>query len=113
MNTTQSPQIKSATDLRRRPSVLQTGNTSDLVARKLQAEGAIEAIKYYAYHRDDAGPVDDLCAGHMGALVESSPVISWLVKDRHDLAVHPGEIQTHEKLWIWRSQNPTSGYALP
>jgi ABC-type amino acid transport substrate-binding protein len=98
VNAARTPQIKSVTDLRGQTIGIQSGNTSDLVARKLKDEGAIEAIKYYPYH-GIARALDDLSAGHIGALIKLSPVISWLVKDRRDLAVVQ-EIPTHEKLGI-------------
>jgi polar amino acid transport system substrate-binding protein len=98
VNAARTPDIKSVGDLRGQIVGIQTGNTSDIVARRLAAEGAIKAIKYYPYHGiTDA--LDDLSAGHVGALIKLSPVLSWLVKDRPGLAVVQ-EIPTHEKLGI-------------
>src|SRR5262249_55193456 len=76
----------------------QSGNTSDLVARRLLAEGAIADIKYYPYH-GIAAALDDLKAGRIGLVIKLHPVISWLVKDRPALSVAI-EVPTHEKLGI-------------
>ena len=98
VNAARTPVIKSIDDLRGHIVGIQTGNTSDIVARKLAAEGAIKAIRYYPYHGiTDA--LDDLSAGTIGALIKLSPVLSWLVKDRPGLAVVQ-EIPTHEQLGI-------------
>jgi polar amino acid transport system substrate-binding protein len=98
VNAARTPGIKSLDDLRGQIVGIQTGNTSDIVARKLKAEGAIEAIKYYPYHGiNDA--LDDLAAGRIGALIKLAPVLAWLVKDWPGLAVVK-EIPTHEKLGI-------------
>jgi len=98
VNATQTPQIESVADLHGQVVGIQTGNTSDLVARKLLAEGAIRAIRYYPYHAILTA-LDDLSAGHIGAFIKLSQVVSWLVKERGDLAVIQ-QIPTHEKLGI-------------
>ena len=77
---------------------IQVGNTSDLVARKLLARGAIGNINYYPYH-GILTALDDLSTGRIGALIKLFPVVSWLVKDRSELAVIE-QIPTHEKLGI-------------
>ena len=77
---------------------IQSGNTSDFVARRLLAEGAIAGIKYYPY--DGIGvALDDLEAGRIGLVIKLFPVISWLVKDRPQLSVAM-QVPTHEKLGI-------------
>jgi polar amino acid transport system substrate-binding protein len=98
VNVTRKPQIKTLDDLHGRVVGIQVGNTSDLVARKLLAEGAIGDIKYYPYH-GILTALDDLSAGHIGALIKLFPVVSWLVKERSELAVIQ-QIPTHEKLGI-------------
>ena len=98
VNVAQNPQIKSVTDLRGQVVGTQVGNTSDLVARKLKAEGAIVDIRYYPYH-GILTALDDLSAGQLGAFIKLFPVVSWLVKERRDLAVIQ-QIPTHEKLGI-------------
>ena len=98
MNVARNPQIKSVADLRGQVVGIQVGNTSDLVARKLKAEGAIKDIRYYPYH-GILTALDDLSAGHIGAFIKLFPVVSWLVRGRRDLAVIQ-HIPTHEKLGI-------------
>jgi polar amino acid transport system substrate-binding protein len=98
VNVRRDPRIKSLDDLRGRVVGIQVGNTSDLVARKLLAEDAIGDIKYYPYH-GILTALDDLSAGQIGALIKLFPVVSWLVKDRSELAVID-QIPTHEKLGI-------------
>src|SRR5262249_6979846 len=47
VNQARTPEIRSLGDLRGRIVGIQVGNTSDIVARKLLAEGAIADIRYY------------------------------------------------------------------
>jgi ABC-type amino acid transport substrate-binding protein len=68
------------------------------VAKRLLAEGAIAGIKYYPYHAI-ATALDDLEAGRVGLVIKLFPVISWLVKDRPQLAVVL-QVPTHEQLGI-------------
>ena len=98
VNSRRNSQIKSVADLRGQVVGIQVGNTSDLVARKLLAEGAIGDIRYYPYH-GVLTALDDLSAGHIGAFIKLFPVVSWLVRERRDLAVIQ-QIPTHEKLGI-------------
>jgi polar amino acid transport system substrate-binding protein len=106
VNRVRTPQIHSPGDLRGQIVGIQTGNTSDIVARKLLAEGAIADIRYYPYHGIGTA-LDDLSAGRIGALIKLFPVVSRLVKDRPELAV-VGQIPTHEKLGIaFALSNPT------
>ena len=77
---------------------IQSGNTSDFVAKRLLAEGAIAGIKYYPYH-GIATALDDLEAGRIGLVIKLFPVISWLVKNRPQLAVGL-EVPTREQLGI-------------
>jgi polar amino acid transport system substrate-binding protein len=98
VNVERDPQIKTIEDLHGRVVGIQVGNTSDLVARKLLAEGAIGNIKCYPYH-GILTALDDLSAGNIGALIKLFPVVSWLVKERRELAVVQ-QIPTHEKLGI-------------
>jgi polar amino acid transport system substrate-binding protein len=93
-----TPKVESLADLRGLTAGIQSGNTSDFVAKRLLAEGAIADIKYYPYHGIGAA-LDDLEAGRIGLVIKLHPVISWLVKDRPRLAVTM-EIPTHEKLGI-------------
>lgn len=98
VNAARTPQIKSLDDLRGQVVGIQVGNTSDIVARKLLAQGAIADIKYYPYH-GIAAALDDLTAGRIGALIKLFPVLTWLVKTRPGLAVVQ-QIPTHEQLGI-------------
>jgi ABC-type amino acid transport substrate-binding protein len=98
VNATRMPHLKSIADLRGQIVGIQAGNTSDIVARRLLADGAIAEIKYYPYH-GILDALDDLSAGHIGAFIKLFPVITWLVKDRPDLTVVQ-QIPTHEKLGI-------------
>jgi polar amino acid transport system substrate-binding protein len=96
VNVARTPQVTSVADLRGQVVGIQAGNTSDIVARKLLAEGAIQGIKYYPYHGIFTA-LDDLSTGRIGAFIKLFPVAAWLVKDRRDLAVVQ-QIPTHEKL---------------
>jgi polar amino acid transport system substrate-binding protein len=93
-----TPNVSSTADLRGLTAGIQSGNTSDLVARRLLAEGAIAGIRYYPYH-GIATALDDLEAGRIGLVIKLFPVISWLVKDRPQLAVAT-QVPTHEQLGI-------------
>jgi polar amino acid transport system substrate-binding protein len=81
-----TPNAASFADLRGLTAGIQSGNTSDLVARRLLAQGDIAAIKYYPYH-GILSAIDDLEAGRIGLVIKLRPVIAWLVKDRPDLSV--------------------------
>ena len=93
-----TPNVSSTADLRGLTAGIQSGNTSDIVARRLLAEGAIAGIRYYPYHGIGTA-LDDLEAGRIGLVIKLFPVISWLVKDRAQLAVAT-QVPTHEQLGI-------------
>ncbi len=98
MNTKRNPTLRSVDDLRGQIVGIQVGNTSDIVAKQLEADGKIAGIRYYPY----AGildALDDLTAGHIGGFMKLLPVTTWLVRDRPDLEVVQ-EIPTHERLAI-------------
>jgi polar amino acid transport system substrate-binding protein len=98
VNRERTANVTSVADLRGLTAGIQSGNTSDLVAKRLVADGTIAGIKYYPYH-GIATALDDLEAGRIGLVIKLHPVISWLVKDRPRLAV-PLEVPTHEQLGI-------------
>jgi polar amino acid transport system substrate-binding protein len=98
VNRERTPKVASTADLRGLTAGIQSGNTSDAVAKRLLAEGILAGIKYYAYH-GIATALDDLEAGRIGLVIKLFPVISWLTKDRPRLAV-PLQVPTHEKLGI-------------
>jgi polar amino acid transport system substrate-binding protein len=93
-----TPNVSSIADPRGLTAGIQSGNTSDFVARRLRGEGAIAAIKYYPYDGITIA-LDDLAAGRIGLVIKLFPVISWLVKDRSELSVAM-QVPTHEKLGI-------------
>jgi polar amino acid transport system substrate-binding protein len=93
-----TPVVTSTAHLRGLTAGIQSGNTSDLVARRLLAQGDIASIRYYPYH-GIVSALDDLEAGRIGLLIKLFPVISWLVKDRPQLAVAM-QVPTYEKLGI-------------
>jgi polar amino acid transport system substrate-binding protein len=93
-----SPHAATPADLHGLTAGIQSGNTSDIVARRLLAEGAIAGIKYYPYH-GIAGAIADLEAGRVGLVIKLFPVISWLVRDRPKLHV-AFQVPTHEQLGI-------------
>ena len=98
VNRTLTPHVAAVPDLAGLTAGIQSGNTSDFVAKRLLAEGTIANIKYYPYH-GIATALDDLEAGRIGLVIKLFPVISSLVKDRPQLSVAL-EVPTHEKLGI-------------
>jgi len=98
VNTMLAPHVTSAEDLIDQVVGIQTGNTSDIVASELQADGKLAGIRYYPYH-GVLHALDDLEAGRIGGVMMLLPVATWLVKHRPDLDVVQ-EIQTHELLGI-------------
>jgi len=98
VNAARIPRVTSTADLRGLTAGIQSGNTSDRVARGLLAQGHIAGIRYYPY-RGIASALDDLEAGHIGLVIKLFPVISWLVKDRPQLNVAL-QVPTREKLGI-------------
>jgi polar amino acid transport system substrate-binding protein len=93
-----TPHAATTADLRGLTAGIQSGNTSDLVARRLLAQRDIAGIRYYPYH-GIATALDDLEAGRIGLIIKLFPVISRLVQDRPQLAVAM-QVPTHEKLGI-------------
>ena len=98
VNAQLTPNVASLGDLRGLTAGIQSGNTTDFVAKRLVAEGAIAGIKYYPYHGITTA-LDDLEAGRIGLVIKLFPVISWLVKNRPLLAVAL-QVPTHEQLGI-------------
>ena len=93
-----TPQAATTADLRGLTAGIQSGNTSDLVAKRLLAERHIAAIRYYPYH-GIATALDDLEARRIGLIIKLFPVISWLVRGRVDLRVAM-QVATREQLGI-------------
>jgi ABC-type amino acid transport substrate-binding protein len=98
VNRARTPSISSTDDLHGQTVGIQVGNTSDMVARRLLARGAIASIKYYPYH-GILDAVEDLAAGRIGALIKLFPVARMLVSGHPNLAVVQ-QIPTHEQLGI-------------
>src|ERR1700738_1016286 len=105
VNAARTPRLTSTADLRGLTAGIQSGNTSDRVARDLLAQGDIAGIRYYPYH-GIASALDDLEAGDIGLVIKLFPVISWLAKDRPQLKVAL-QVPTREKLGIALSRNRT------
>jgi polar amino acid transport system substrate-binding protein len=105
VNAARTPRVTSTADLRGLTAGIQSGNTSDRVARDLLAQGDIAGIRYYPYH-GIASALDDLEAGDIGLVIKLFPVISWLAKDRPQLKVAL-QVPTREKLGIALAKNRT------
>jgi ABC-type amino acid transport substrate-binding protein len=98
VNTTRTPHITSTDDLVDQVVGIQTGNTSDFVAKELKQEGKLAGIRYYPY-KGILDALDDLSAGRIGAVMKLLPVATSLVRDRPDLDVVQ-EIHSNEFLGI-------------
>jgi ABC-type amino acid transport substrate-binding protein len=98
VNRHRTPRVGSTADLRGLTAGIQKGNTSDIVARHLLAQGDIAGIRYYPYHGIGTA-LDDLAAGRIGLVIKLFPVISWLTHERPELAIAM-QIPTHERLGI-------------
>ena len=98
VNRRMTPNVSSTADLRGLTAGIQKGNTSDIVAKRLLAQGDIAAIKYYPYHGIGTA-LDDLEGGRIGLVIKLFPVTSWLTRDRPNLAVVM-QVPTHEELGI-------------
>lgn len=93
-----TPKVSSVTDLHGLTAGIQSGNTSEFVAQRWLAEGAIAKIQYYAYDGILAA-LADLEAGRIGLVIKLFPVISALLKGHAELEVAM-QVPTHEKLGI-------------
>jgi polar amino acid transport system substrate-binding protein len=101
-----TPSVSSVAGLRGLTAGIQSGNTSDAVAKRWLAENAIADIRYYPYD-GIATALNDLEAGRIGFVVKLHPVISWLVQTRPALSV-AFQVPTHEKLGIAFAKNNTT-----
>jgi len=101
-----TPSVSSVAGLRGLTAGIQSGNTSDAVAKRWLAENAIAGIRYYPYD-GIATALNDLEAGRIGFVVKLHPVISWLVQTRSALSV-AFQVPTHEKLGIAFAKNNTT-----
>jgi polar amino acid transport system substrate-binding protein len=98
VNRTAHPNVHSVNDLKGLIAGIQQGNTSELPARKLVAEGILASIRFYPYD-GILHALDDLEANRIGCVIKLHPVITELVRNHPKLYV-PLEIPTHEKLGI-------------
>jgi len=98
VNRVRTPAATSITELKGQAVGIQTGNTSDAVARRLLAEGAFARIQYYPYHGIMTA-LGDLVAGRIGAIIKLFPAAVCLVRPYPELAVVE-QIPTHEQLGI-------------
>ncbi len=98
-----NPKVSSQADLRGFTAGIQSGNTSDFVAKRWLAENVIARIQYYPYDGIQSA-LADLNTGKIGLIVKLYPVISWLVKAHPDLEV-AFQVPTHEELGIAFAKN--------
>jgi polar amino acid transport system substrate-binding protein len=103
VNRRKVPKVNWITDFQGLVAGIQKGNTSDYVAKRLLEKGILADIKYYSYHQIDA-LIEDLCAGKVDLTIKLFPVLSWLVKDRPELALIM-EVPTHEKIAVAYAKN--------
>jgi polar amino acid transport system substrate-binding protein len=98
VNTARTPHITSVDDLSDQVIGLRTGDSSDLVARQLLADGRLADLRYYPYgHALEI--INDLDEGRIGGFMTLLPVATWLVKEHPDLAVK-ADLPTGERLGI-------------
>lgn len=100
-----SPHVAAISDLRGLTAGIQSGNTSDAVAKRLLAEGHIAGIRYYPYTGIGTA-LDDLAVGRIGLIIKLFPVLSSLVAERADLAVVM-QVPTHEHIGIAYNKSRT------
>ncbi len=98
-----TPKVSSPADLHGLTAGIQSGNTSDFVAKRWLAENVIARIQYYPYDGIKTA-LADLNAGKIGLIVKLFPVVTWLVKDHPDLEVVM-QVPTHEELGIAFAKN--------
>jgi ABC-type amino acid transport substrate-binding protein len=92
------PLIRSVAGLKGLTVGIQRGNTSDIVARKLLAEGIIAGVRYYPYASIRTA-LNDLAGGAIGAVIKLHPVLSALIKGHAGLEV-VCEVPTYERIAI-------------
>jgi ABC-type amino acid transport substrate-binding protein len=93
-----TPNVATVADLRGLTAGIQSGNTSDIVARELVANQTLAGIRYYPYVGIDSA-LKDLVAGRIGCVIKLFPVISWLVRAYPSLRVAL-QVPTHERIGI-------------
>jgi ABC-type amino acid transport substrate-binding protein len=98
VSTARHPGIRSVAGLKGMTVGIQRGNTSDIVARKLLAEGVIAGIRYYPYAAIRTA-LNDLAGGAIGAVIKLHPVLAALIHGHAGLAV-VCDVPTHERIAI-------------
>jgi polar amino acid transport system substrate-binding protein len=98
VNCQKAPKVSWITDFQGLVAGIQRGNTSDYVAKRLLERGILSDIKYYSYHQIDA-LIEDLRTGKIDLTIKLFPVLSWLIKDKPELALVM-EVPTHERIAI-------------
>jgi ABC-type amino acid transport substrate-binding protein len=98
VSTAHHPGIRDVAGLKGLTVGIQRGNTSDIVARKLLAEGIIAGIRYYPYASIRTA-LNDLAGGAIGAVIKLHPVLTELVKGHAGLRV-VCDVPTHERIAI-------------
>jgi ABC-type amino acid transport substrate-binding protein len=98
VSTARHPGIRSVAGLKGMTVGIQRGNTSDIVARQLLAEGIIAGIRYYPYASIRTA-LNDLAGGAIGAVIKLHPVLWELVKGHAGLAV-VCDVPTRERIAI-------------
>ena len=86
VDSTKSPNIKSAADLKTATVGLQAATTDYDVAVKMQKKGEIGGIKVYPFDRI-ADAMVDLAAGRITAVMKVAPVAAWLARQTPNLRV--------------------------
>jgi polar amino acid transport system substrate-binding protein len=86
VNAARTPHIRSVDDLVGEVVAIQSGGSSDQVARALEDAGKVGELRAYPYGAL-ARIVDDLDAGRIGGFLALVPTAEWLVRERADLAV--------------------------
>ena len=92
------PEVRSLDDLRGLTLGVQRGNTSEPVARRLEAAGKVGKVRIYPYHAILTA-LDDLATGALDAFMKLEPVMRWLGRDRPSLRIVQAGI-TEEELAV-------------
>jgi polar amino acid transport system substrate-binding protein len=103
VNRQKVPKVSWITDFQGMVAGIQRGNTSDYVAKRLLKKGILADIKYYSYHQIDM-LIEDLRAGKIDLTIKLFPVLSWLIKDKPELALVM-EVPTHERIALAYAKN--------
>ncbi|CDZ89709.1 Amino acid transporter (fragment) [Rhodococcus ruber] len=95
VDTARHPAVRGVADLAGLTVVVQQGNTSEPVVKRLLAEGRIGGIRVYAYHEIDRAR-DELSTGGCDAFMKLGPVLRWLTRVRPHVDVVEYDITREE-----------------